>query len=315
MARKERIYICKQCGKEFLSTKKEPKSCSKKCQYDSMRGETFTIKCELCGKEFETQNVKRKFCSLDCNNKSIGINKLKNPNKPNTICSCCKKEFYLSECRLPKNNEQRYCSIKCHHKDGVRVAIIKNSEINNIPNMKEWLFQKYSKENKTFREIAKILNLNNGRSINQWLTLYNIPIKHGSEAIDSQWIGEKGKKRKISSSGELSTLWNPNKTLKQRHDDRKIYGNIQWVKSVLGRDWYTCRITGIKGKGDLVVHHLDGYDKDIENRFNIENGITVLESIHKLFHHYYGYGKNTKAQFEEFTQRFDKHEFDIKGVI
>ena len=67
------------------------------------------------------------------------------------------------------------------------------------------------------------------------------------------------------------------------------------------RDDYTCQITGKKSNGDIVVHRINGYNWDVENRTNIENGITLNKDIHNEFHKIYGKGNNTKSQFVEFV--------------
>ena len=69
------------------------------------------------------------------------------------------------------------------------------------------------------------------------------------------------------------------------------------------RDNYTCQITGEVG-GRLEVHHIYSYDKHKELRFEVDNGITISKDIHKLFHSIYGYGNNTKEQWEEFIKNF-----------
>ena len=71
---------------------------------------------------------------------------------------------------------------------------------------------------------------------------------------------------------------------------------------------YTCQVTGKRG-GNLNCHHLNSYHWDKEHRTDINNGITISEEIHKLFHKTYGYKNNTKEQFEEFKQRYINKEF------
>jgi 5-methylcytosine-specific restriction endonuclease McrA len=100
-------------------------------------------------------------------------------------------------------------------------------------------------------------------------------------------------------------MFNPNITSIQREKmyiDKRDEGYAFWRRKVYERDHFTCQITGIKKSGDLVAHHLNSYNSDIKCRFNIDNGITLLSSIHKLFHKQYGYGNNTREQFEEFKK-------------
>ena len=62
-----------------------------------------------------------------------------------------------------------------------------------------------------------------------------------------------------------------------------------------------------------MVHHLNSYHWDKEHRTDLDNGITITEEIHKLFHKIYGRKNNTKEQFEEFKTRYQNGEF--KEVI
>lgn len=228
-------------------------------------------------------------------------------------------------------------------------SIVKKYEMkNNIDNIGEWLRTKYIDEQLTMREIMKLLNTNSNRTITSFFNYYNISVRHGSEAIKTQYIGKKGIRRKEISrqvannflqtkesrdslresmksdeyinkcsivkvgklnpmygvTGEQNVLWNSEKTREQRQKDRKLHENWQWRKDIFERDNYTCQITGERKGNYLIVHHLNSYNSDIANRFNIDNGITILENIHKLFHHQYGYGNNTKEQFEEFKQNY-----------
>lgn len=79
--------------------------------------------------------------------------------------------------------------------------------------------------------------------------------------------------------------------------DRKSLEYSTFVNKVLARDNYTCQRCGYKG--DLKVHHLNGYNWYIEGRYNVINGITLCGSCHNKFHSQYGKGDNTKNQFNE----------------
>lgn len=347
--RKEREYKCEQCGKQFLSVKKSPKYCSKKCQYYRMNTRPIiTKKCEYCGEEFKTKRTDQRFCSKTCRNKKIAKNRLNTSKVPNITCCQCGKEFYLPKCRLPKDGQKRFCSIKCKGEYKTDSSIKAINEKLNIENLKDWLVQKYTIENFTMREIAKIIynNKNNYNIVNDLLRRYNIPIKHGSEAIKTQYIGEKGENRKeiarwisiitvnskksrnklrkimqtkeyrnkcrIVKLGAKNPNYNPNLTDEERkliYKGKRDNEYKYWRRKVYERDLFTCQITGEKSKGNIIAHHLDGYDWCIEKRFDVSNGITLREDIHKLFHKLYGYGGNTKEQFEEFKQRYLNGEF------
>ena len=103
--------------------------------------------------------------------------------------------------------------------------------------------------------------------------------------------------------GENNYFYNPNLSEDDRNDRNYRFRNPHYknfIQQCFNRDDYTCQISGKKSKGDIVVHHINGYNWDIENRTNIDNGITLNKEIHKEFHKLYGKGNNTKTQFIEF---------------
>lgn len=72
---------------------------------------------------------------------------------------------------------------------------------------------------------------------------------------------------------------------------------------------YTCVISGQVG-GSLRVHHLNGYNWDIEHRLDLNNVVVITEELHNEFHKIYGKGENTLEQFKEFYK--DKTGKDFK---
>lgn len=103
--------------------------------------------------------------------------------------------------------------------------------------------------------------------------------------------------------GENNYFYNPNLTEIDRQDRNYRFRNPEYKKFIqecFKRDKYTCQISGKKSSGDIVVHHINGYNWDIKNRTNVDNGITLNKDIHKKFHKLYGKGNNTKEQFKEF---------------
>lgn len=104
---------------------------------------------------------------------------------------------------------------------------------------------------------------------------------------------------KVLNGGENNYAWNKSKTQEERENGRKIEGYADFIKKVLVRDNYVCKCCGDENNTNLEVHHLEGYDWCKEKRTDETNGITLCESCHKNFHLIYGYGDNTKQQFEE----------------
>jgi hypothetical protein len=72
-----------------------------------------------------------------------------------------------------------------------------------------------------------------------------------------------------------------------------------WKKLVYIRDGHSCMCCGSSQSNFLQAHHLDGYNWCIEKRTDVENGATLCIDCHKDFHSLYGYGNNTREQFDE----------------
>jgi len=73
----------------------------------------------------------------------------------------------------------------------------------------------------------------------------------------------------------------------------------EWRWAVYKRDKNLCKVCGIR-KDPMVAHHLDGFNMFPEKRFDVDNGVTLCDRHHIAFHTNYGFGNNTKEQFEEY---------------
>lgn len=96
--------------------------------------------------------------------------------------------------------------------------------------------------------------------------------------------------------------WDPKRTREQRIKERKTHEDRRWRLSVFERDTFTCQTCGDNKGGNLVAHHLDSYNWCEDKRYSTENGITLCECCHKDFHSLYGYGNNTKEQFNNYIK-------------
>lgn len=72
-----------------------------------------------------------------------------------------------------------------------------------------------------------------------------------------------------------------------------------WRISVFKRDNWICQKYKIRG-GELVVHHIENFDKNGNSRLDTNNGITLSKKAHTEFHKKYGFKNNTKEQLQEF---------------
>ena len=101
-------------------------------------------------------------------------------------------------------------------------------------------------------------------------------------------------------SGEKAYNWNPSLTKEDRVIGRDTSDNKDFIRRVMARDHYTCKVCGkTKDEESLQVHHLNGYNWCVDGRTDDNNGITLCIDCHYNFHSIYGRGNNTKEQFEE----------------
>lgn len=190
-------------------------------------------------------------------------------------CECCGEEFKT------KHKGSRFCSFKCS-----------NAQFNKQIDYNCDFCGKESKQT----------NFEYNRYKNHYCSL-ECKNNHRSELYSGENAPMYGK---IGLRGENSPLWKPNLTQEDRERNRRIDGYCDFIKKVYARDNYTCQCCGKSSDGDIVAHHLNGYNWDKENRTNIDNGITLCENCHNEFHNLYGRGNNTKEQFKEWLNNKNK---------
>lgn len=76
---------------------------------------------------------------------------------------------------------------------------------------------------------------------------------------------------------------------------------VEWAKQIKARDNYTCQLCRRYGI-PLNSHHLNSWDAFEDQRYDLNNGLTLCVRCHDRFHNIYGRGKNTKFQFKQFEK-------------
>ena len=93
--------------------------------------------------------------------------------------------------------------------------------------------------------------------------------------------------------GELHPAFKHGLSKEDRYDRNKCkIEHNNWKRQLLKIFNYKCNICGSSFK--LVAHHKNGYNWDVDNRYNIENGVILCKDHHDLFHMRYGKGYNTE---------------------
>lgn len=107
-------------------------------------------------------------------------------------------------------------------------------------------------------------------------------------------------------TGENSPNWNPNLTNEERFSSRRMAGDRGWKEQVKKRDNYQCQICSSEDK--IHIHHMANYSDNRELAIDINNGITLCEKHHILFHKIYGSRNNTEKQFRKFKKKIKEQE-------
>lgn len=79
-----------------------------------------------------------------------------------------------------------------------------------------------------------------------------------------------------------------------------------WRESVFKRDDWVCKKCKKRG-GKLHPHHILNFSQYKDLRFVIDNGITLCEECHKIFHNNYGQINNNSEQINEFLTEVNKN--------
>ena len=87
--------------------------------------------------------------------------------------------------------------------------------------------------------------------------------------------------------------WNNN-----RDDDEDFK---KWASAVKVRDNYTCQICDARGV-QFESHHKNSWDRHPDERYDLDNGVCLCLRCHQRFHETFGYGNNTKFQFQQYEE-------------
>ena len=278
------MKLCKKCNK-MLPYENFGKCKNVKDGYDntckSCRTEQrkkYTIICETCGKEHKTAYPNSRYCSPKCKPQSVR-------KRVKVKCFICGKEKEVT----PSHKymyKHFYCSEECKNKGYSKLYSGENSKRYSRVKIKCCVCGKEFTVNKYEFENNKVNYCSNQCRNKDFIKRF---------------------------SGENNPNYDKSKSEYDREVNRNIIGYNNWRREVFKRDNFTCQCCGDKKGGNLRSHHIFNYMENKEKRIDVENGITLCDKCHKLFHDTYGYKHNNLLQITEFLNKYANTEPSIKG--
>ena len=85
-------------------------------------------------------------------------------------------------------------------------------------------------------------------------------------------------KMSIAHSGENAWNWKGN--LRKKNDERNDPAYVYWAKTVKLRDGWKCSFSNDMCSGNIIAHHILPWRDYPEERYNVNNGISVCNYHH-----------------------------------
>jgi len=108
--------------------------------------------------------------------------------------------------------------------------------------------------------------------------------KKKSEMLKGRSSSLKGRKipnGSLAKMGSKNPRWNPDReqVMGNKRDNTNAEYHL-WARSVKRRDNWKCKISNVNCKGKVMAHHILNWVDFIEERYNINNGITLCHAHH-----------------------------------
>ena len=150
---------------------------------------------------------------------------------------------------------------------------------------REFLEPLYLREGKTTIEIAAMVS-STPSTVRTWLVKCGVPTRSpGGELKGKTMSDESRAKMSKAKKGKYTGENNPNWKGAEISDDvreRRSYVAKKWRETCLNRDQFRCQLCGATER--LHVHHVLEYKDHPEQRWNVNNGITVCYRCHEKIH-------------------------------
>ena len=185
------------------------------------------------------------------------------------ICPICRKKHL----KALKEAFHVCCSNLCGQKLRSKNSLAKYP--------KDIIEKMYLEEKRSLRFIASFFGLKDAKRIRHVFQKYGISMRHGSEAIKTQWIGNEMRKKQFS---ELMKKLNPSKGRTEKYlisINRSRHRHNIWSRHIRERD-KKCLDCGSQEK--LVAHHLKSMTDFPELQYELSNGVSLCMSCHSKRH-------------------------------
>lgn len=253
----------------------------KVCDLTNGSSAMINIKCDYCGKEY----YQHYYVYL---------------NSHRTIDKDCCSNLDCLEAKSKEALNQKYGTSIIRHIDGVSEKV------------KETNLKRYGCENPFANEdVKKKIRETNLEKYGVEYTMQNPNVvKKGQETcIRKYGVSNYGKIYSETHKGELSSSWKGG--VSYHRAERSTNEYREWRKSVFARDFYTCQCCGAKNGNGVYVrleaHHIFDWVNHEEKRYDINNGSTLCQKCHILFHSLFGKKENTLSQYNEFIDTYKEN--------
>jgi hypothetical protein len=240
---------------------------------------TSLLKCDSCGREWSSSRKEAI--------KSIAH-----------FCRACKVSMSHEECRiLGQKNNYEFIEKKLNDKENIQYywkcsnghVVVKDPYL--IREGRNCKICRYEKLDKEINEVLKERNF----SLIDVITDSKKRILRLQCPLGHIWQTSFSKIR-IGRGCHYCNNYYKVTPYKPGYGRRHLQEHKRWKQKVIERDDFTCSKCKTRG-GRLIGHHLNSYHANEDERYNIDNGVTMCPKCHTKFHVECGYENNTKEQF------------------
>lgn len=279
----KRLFVCRNCGKEYYSQKPNSKYCSRECRKEYNNVE---CNCAQCGKKMTiyrnkyekvlSGELKHIYCSKECTTKA-------QTKKMTKVCEYCGKEYEIENAF---KDVQKFCSRECYENHRSENSFSRQKTV--CPICGKIYYPKHRNQTYCSRKCRGVSQRNENSDIGQYL-----------RANNQCW-----KKRILESRGHKCELSGETNNLTIHH----IRSFSLILKETLEKlDLKHFRLTYEYTDEELEM--LRNAFREVQNKYDC---VIIHENIHKLFHSKYGYGDNTEEQWDEFIEEYKE---DFKQIV